>query len=706
MRKCLTMLMLLSSFTMQIAQAQTHASESFPASNQKIQSLLEYCRLLRLNKNNDPDNYKKLQQAGLNGLQLVHANNAADKASFSQYAALGYYYQLKFDSAQYFFYQSLHDAQEAKSTKLIAAACEALMSINFQLQQPEKVEQCKAILQSISDTTKNASLLKDIFSAFGSYYQQKDFFSTAQDYFINSISIREKELDTAKDAKTKFDYAIQCDQLSKLYLNTNMPDKSLDALRKGQRFDDVSPLVKNRLLSSFVEAFTTSGNIDSALYYLKLLEANAHDQLSFSSELVSSDLNIVIYYIGQKQYDKALPYLDKGFDLATKTQTPLLIFQAQMIKGQYLEETGKYEEAIALLKQALPIAKQLNQQLYANIMKSMALAYQGLGNLKLAVQYYQQNSELQDTLTKEKVSRTFADLETHYETNEKENRIVLLNQKNELAQLQLRQASSTKILLISGLISLGIFFMLLYIFYRNKEKLNKILSERNSRLDELNNQLSIANDTKTKLFGVISHDLRAPVSRIVNLLHLQKEKSHGANQPPENEYTDRLNKASENVLETMEDLLLWSKSQMQHFKPSISRVRIEPLLQKEIAFLEEQIKEKELFVKLNANVELIQNTDENFLSVILRNLLQNAISQSADNSTIQILADEKIISISNEKTGKDAADLNSLLLNTNISSAPSGFGLKIVKELATSIGLQIFFKDEAENRLAAVLSWT
>ena len=154
----------------------------------------------------------------------------------------------------------------------------------------------------------------------------------------------------------------------------------------------------------------------------------------------------------------------------------------------------------------------------------MALAYKGKGDLKTALQYYEMYSQAKDTLIKEKISRTFADLETHYQTNEKENRITTLNQKNKLNVLELKQASSTRTIMILGLISLGIFSLLLYFIYRNKEKLNKLLNQRNQQLDELNNELSIANDTKAKLFGVISHDLRSPVSSIVQLLHLQKGK--------------------------------------------------------------------------------------------------------------------------------------------------------------------------------------
>ena len=53
-----------------------------------------------------------------------------------------------------------------------------------------------------------------------------------------------------------------------------------------------------------------------------------------------------------------------------------------MIKGRYFEETGNFEQAISLLTQALPVAQQLNKELYSNILKYMALAYKGKGDLQ------------------------------------------------------------------------------------------------------------------------------------------------------------------------------------------------------------------------------------------------------------------------------------------------------------------------------------
>ena len=705
MRKFSFIFFILLNIVVAIVKAQAPDLSKFKNDNEKIKAWLGYCAELRLNKNGTANNYVILEEAGLKGLQLVKPNDDSDKASFFLYIALGNYYQIKFDSAQYYFYQSLHSAQRANATKLIAGACEALMSINFQLQQPDKVDECKNILQTIADTTKDNAILRDIYSAFGSYYQQKSFYSTSEDYYIKSIQLREKDVDTTQNVKAKFDYAIQCDQLSKLYLNTQMADKSLTILRQGERFGNVSPVVSNRLLSSFVEAFTTSGNIDSALYYNNELAINTKGQSIFPSELVSSNLNIAIYYLDHKQYDKVLPYVNKGDSLAAAIKSPFLIFQAQMIKGRYFEETGEYDNAISLLMQALPVAQQLNKDLYANIMKYLALAYKGKGNFKTALQYYGQYTDVTDSLNKEKISRTFADLETHYQTSEKENRILVLDQKNKLNVLELKQASNTRNLLILGLISLGIFSLLLYFIYRNKEKLNKLLNQRNHQLDELNNELSVANDTKAKLFGVISHDLRAPVSSIVQLLHLQKENPQQVSDELRNQYNDRLNKASENVLETMEDLLLWSKSQMKNFTPQYKTVKIAPLISQEIALFEEQIKAKEIHVHINVSPDISQNTDENFIAVILRNLIQNAIKQCDNDATITVDADTGTITITNPSGNKNAEELNLMLQQTQVSSKYSGLGLQIVKDLSARIGVKIYYRQENDQNISAVISW-
>ncbi|HVU94052.1 MAG TPA: LytTR family transcriptional regulator DNA-binding domain-containing protein [Puia sp.] len=650
----------------------------------RMKAWVSWCEGLRLNAS---ANQAQLRQAGLEGLSMSQPGDAANRSRFFTYAGLGYYYANRFDSAQYFFSQSLYAAQQARDTRQISRACVVLIPVDFQLQQATKVDSVKNILQSIVDTTRDRDLLEDGYYALGNYYQYKSFYSSAQDYFIRSLQLREKEVDTTSNPKKKFDYAIQCDLLSKLYLNTGMADKSLDALRKGERWAAVSPNVANRLTSSFVEAFTTSGRIDSALHYERKLEAGVGNPLLFPSEIVSSDLNIAIYYLDQKSYAAADPWIAKAEVVAGKVNSPLLNFQVQMARARYDVGIGRFEPAIELLDRSMPVAKQLDKELYSTDLKYMAMAEEGRGNTAAALQYDKEYAEITDSLNKEKLSRTFADLETRYQTNEKQQRIDVLDKENRLRALELENASRTRLLLALGLAAMGVISLLLYFFYRNKERLSR--------------ELRIANETKARLFGIIGHDLRSPVSRIVRLMQLQKEQPELFTGDAGRQHEEKIKKASESVLETMEDLLLWSKSQMQHFTPVMRPVSIAEVVDKEIGLIRQQDGGVAMINETPAG--LVRDTDENFLSVILRNLLQNAVRYGG--GVVVIRGDETELTIRSSGAEGLAEALNARIGSGQISSGNSGLGLQIAADLAAKLGTRFYFR-EGEGMLTAVLRWS
>ena len=670
---------------------------------EKINAWLAYCEMLRINNSGLKNNFVLLQHAGHKGLTLLKDKDAENKSKFLFYIGIGDYYQVKFDSAQYYFYQCLYEGQKANSTEYILNACMALIPINFQLRQQDKVDSCKNILQSILDTTHNKKTLENGYYAMGSYYQQKAYYSTAQDYMLKSIELRQKEVDTTSSVKLKADYAIQCYTLSKQYQNTDLLDKGLAVLKDGLRFASVAPVVRTRYLSAFTEIYSLMGNIDSALHYESLLEENTKNSPVVPSEMVSANLDIATYYLNHQQPSKALPFVNKADTLATRSKSPMLIFQAQISSGRYHQQTGNLVQSISLFTQSLPVANQISKEQYTEELKYMAEAQEKSGNLQAALEYYKQYTEQKDSLTREKISRNFADLETRYETSQKEQRIVSLDKENRLNILELQNATRTRLLLVISLAALGIISLLLFLFYRNKEKVNKILNQQNDQLEALNGQLAVSNETKTKLFSIIGHDLRSPISQIVQLLQIQKERPDLLNEPSRSLHETRLKTASENVLETMEDLLLWSKSQMQHFTPQFAPVRILATVQKELNLLRQRIDDKNIQIINEIAEDLIHQTDENFLSIIVRNLIQNAVKYSFDASTIYLSANDQAIFISNQSSHANVELLNDLLQNKQVDSKISGLGLQIANDLATSIGTKIFFEQKNNTTITTTI---
>jgi signal transduction histidine kinase len=117
------------------------------------------------------------------------------------------------------------------------------------------------------------------------------------------------------------------------------------------------------------------------------------------------------------------------------------------------------------------------------------------------------------------------------------------------------------------------------------------------------------------------------------------------------------------------------------------------------------MEDKNIRVQNEVPENLVRKTDENFVTVIIRNLLQNAVKYSEENSTISISADSQHIKITNQSSQTNAATLNALLLNKQVDSKVSGLGLQISQDLASSIQAKILFSRPSDHRLAAVLSW-
>ncbi|MEP6674761.1 MAG: ATP-binding protein [Ferruginibacter sp.] len=680
---------------------------------EKVQRWLGYCEWLKAGSGNDAMTVRQnMAPAAEEGLQLISADDLPAKARFLAYKALGFYYRqdIEADSVSYYYLESLDLAKKVNDVSLIVSDCVALLHIGYEDEKEDKGNRLKDMLQSIIDTSSNQQILQDGYAALGSYFQQKAFYSSAQDYFIKSIVLKKQQADTTSINRIKNDYANQCYALAKLYLNTGSPDKALDILYEGKTSAAVTALTHGRYEALFIEIFCRKEKIDSALdhlhRYIDPLEKQFSKAPIVPAEVVFSNLAIAEYYINAKHYDSAFSYLDKGYKLSAKSKEPLFEYRGQKLMARYLLETGNAAKAIPLLNKALPVAKQFSKEDDADLLKYMALAQTAVGNKDAALQYYAAYTDLLDTLTKEKISRNFADLETHYQTNIKQNTITALDKENKLKKLELQTASRTKLLLIIGLVAVGLLALLLYFVYRNREKVNSLLHMQNNQLERLNSELGTANNTKAKLFSIISHDLRSPISQIIQLLQLQKENPMLISEAAKAAHDIRLKAASENVLETMEDMLLWSKSQMEYFKPQLTTVNIYLLIRNALAFINSEAEQKNISINMEAVENFSLQTDENFVAVIIRNLLQNALKYSNAGTEIKIAAADKKISFTNSSSVADADLLNAQLNNKNIDSNRSGLGLQIVSDLATAIGIHVFFQKEETGKLTAVMEWT
>jgi len=314
------------------------------------------------------------------------------------------------------------------------------------------------------------------------------------------------------------------------------------------------------------------------------------------------------------------------------------------------------------------------------------------------VHYYGQLAGVQDLLHEYKQafdnSEKAFDLNDSLYSQDEKNKIASLDEKY---QVQLREDQLTanrktlaiqarqKYYLIGVVGLLTVIGGLLYWQNRTRKRVNTTLLTLNSQLDE-------ANEVKTRFVGILNHDLKAPVANLVNILHLQKEGAGIIDESRAAAHAERIKAQAENLLETMEDLLSWSKGQMKNFQPQWKNVSVSDLFTDIKNHFSGTPQVELLFT---APEGMVLNTDEYFLKTIMRNLTSNAIKSFAGRpgGTIEWTAREEdgkqVLSITDNGPGITETQLQPLYDESLPSSLKAGLGLHLVRDLSKAIACLI-----------------
>ncbi len=311
----------------------------------------------------------------------------------------------------------------------------------------------------------------------------------------------------------------------------------------------------------------------------------------------------------------------------------------------------------------------------------LIIFYRQLARVQNLLHEYQQaydNSvaayDLNDSLYSQDEKNKVASLDEKYQVQLREDQLAANRQT---LAVQARQ----RYYLIAGIILLAVIGGMLYWQNRTRKSVNTTLLTLNSQLDE-------ANEVKTRFVGILNHDLRAPVANLVNILHLQKEGAGIIDETRAAAHAERIKAQAENLLETMEDLLSWSKGQMKNFQPQWTSVSVGDLFTDIQSHFSGT---PQVTLRFSAPEGMVLNTDEYFLKTIMRNLTSNAIKSLAGQpgGTIEWSAREEegkqVLSITDNGPGITESQLKPLYDESLPSSLKAGLGLHLVRDLSKAI---------------------
>ncbi|WP_299675530.1 HAMP domain-containing sensor histidine kinase [uncultured Dokdonia sp.] len=218
----------------------------------------------------------------------------------------------------------------------------------------------------------------------------------------------------------------------------------------------------------------------------------------------------------------------------------------------------------------------------------------------------------------------------------------------------------------------------LYIYKRK----NRTIAKQKKELSEL-----VA--TKNKFFTIIAHDLRSPLSSVINFLDLLKEEQKPNNQT--SQIIEALGDSSKNSLSLLDNLLKWSRIQTGkiHYEPQ--KIDILTIVKDQIKTQKQQAHKKDINIVIEASTDIKVMADKNMIATVIRNLLSNAIKYSHHKGIVVIelnkVAASFSFSIEDNGIGMPEEYLNSLFDVTKITTQKgtsnekgSGLGLILSKQ--------------------------
>lgn len=224
------------------------------------------------------------------------------------------------------------------------------------------------------------------------------------------------------------------------------------------------------------------------------------------------------------------------------------------------------------------------------------------------------------------------------------------------------------------------------------------LFKASQKITEQNDQLQTLNNEKTKLLGIMSHDLRGSLGALQSLSDLMTE--YPLSDEEKAEVVSKIQVQSRLSRSLLDNMLFWAKNQINGTKTVKKSVLLEPLikeLQSSNAILASN---KNVFINSKCDSGIMAFTDIDYLHLILRNLLQNAVKFTPNGGSVHILVTKEVngeieITIKDSGVGFDISFLNNIggvgIESTAGTSGEkgSGLGLLLVYEYVELLGAQI-----------------
>ncbi|MEM9675147.1 MAG: tetratricopeptide repeat-containing sensor histidine kinase [Bacteroidota bacterium] len=611
-----------------------------------------------LHKQNHPDSLLQLHS------QLFDAQLDSD-------------YQRAKDHAE----KALKLARDLKNHQLL---CEALEHVGVWHQYRGNYDSALLFYEealSVAEQQQNNALAVQMNNSIGTVYFRKADFGVSVQYFLKSLEAAELIEDSTSLAGGLNNVGAIM-ELQERY------DEALDYYQQSLR-------IKKQLGDSLSYARTLNniGNVygnlkqneEAARYLEQALRIKRKSDKDGSLALSLTNLGIV--YKDLKQYDKALNCYHEALEIDRRLGKKEGMLSIANNLAELFIQTEQLDSALDYANRAYKLAIDIDaKERLLGSANTLAKIHELRNENSLALQYLHRYNDLREEIFNENKSQQIAELEARYETEKKELTIEKLEQEKQVHSLEIQQARTQQLIYLLLLLIIALLGVVGLYFYRTKIKTNRLLSAQNKQLAHLN-------ATKDKLFAIVSHDLKNPLSAfrsITETLH-----QHMTEMSPKEVrfFIDEIYQSSQQLNDLLHNLLQWASAQTSSLQLEPEAFSPSVIIEKCMGHLQAQANEKSITLQNLVSPTSEVYADRKMIQTIIRNLISNAIKFTPEGGTISVTAKpaENYVALSVSDTGIGIAEENLAALfrvDANvqaIGTSPekgTGIGLILCKELA------------------------
>lgn len=190
-----------------------------------------------------------------------------------------------------------------------------------------------------------------------------------------------------------------------------------------------------------------------------------------------------------------------------------------------------------------------------------------------------------------------------------------------------------KIAVVLGVLAILLFAVAIFVYNmkRKTARLNTVISEQKLALEKLSM-------VKDRIFSVVGHDMRSPVNSLISFIQLLED-GH-IDQQKLTRYASNLKQTLGYTSAMMENLLNWASSQMQGFKPKLENFDLQLCAKEVVAGLQVSAELKSITLINHITSTTICYADMNMTTLVLRNLISNAIKFTKEGGKVELLLTE------------------------------------------------------------------